>query len=73
MMQPAASIPMENTTGGSATPVMPAELPYGGDLMAAQRAQDRPAIKKLMALRDRRNEEQWRKKASASQNAWGNQ
>ncbi|CAE7570917.1 DTX3 [Symbiodinium natans] len=38
--------------GAEDKPDTPATLPYGGDLQAAMRAQDRAAIKLLMTLRD---------------------
>jgi len=71
MLPPAASIPSGSAAGEVAATEIPAELPYGGDLMAAQRAQDRPAIKLLMALRNKQTEEKRRQKASGPRNAWG--
>eukprot|EP00913_Durusdinium_trenchii_P033142 g31027.t2 len=33
------------------------DLPYGGDLQAAMRAQDRPAVKMLMSMRDQKKDQ----------------
>ena len=43
-------------------PVQPTELPYGGDLNAAMKAQDREAIRLLMDLRDKVNNTQQKQK-----------
>ena len=38
--------------GGAAAPSPKADLPYGGDMQAAMKAQDRDAIRQIMAARD---------------------
>ena len=43
--------------GAPAEPAAPAELPYGGDIQAAMRAQDRDAIRALMAAQADRKPE----------------
>ena len=66
----AAVLPSQSSAVGTAASET-AELPYGGDLMAAQRAQDRQAIKLQMALRNKQTEEKRRQNASGPPNAWG--
>ena len=47
------SAPAESGGGGrAATPPPKADLPYGGDMQAAMQAQDRDAIRQIMAARD---------------------
>eukprot|EP00435_Cladocopium_sp_Y103_P006630 s1739_g2.t1 len=47
------------------------ELPYGGDLQAAMRAQDRPAVKLLMALRDQNPNQVPQVSSSKGGRRWG--
>lgn len=43
--------PLEESIEGPPAPELDRSLPYGGDLQAAMRAQDRDAIRQLMARR----------------------
>ena len=48
----AASEEGGSSGGGAAAPSPKADLPYGGDMQAAMKAQDRDAIRQIMAARD---------------------